>query len=429
MAFFMIAFLANTLVAFVPAELESLFNYTGELFVVVSLPIALMGLINGSQAAKIVAGLFALFALAEIASGLIFPLPGFPQLQAGVLGLFLDTKIFVGIFAMAYLARVDIETVGAFFRFVLFLLIALVWLNLPFQLRDVVDGSQNLFGDRLLRRVGFALPTGLYWHKAISAQMALFAMIACLVLMETPVSRGARTFLRASLGLCLFEIALSLSAKEAISAALVLVIHYATRNGGLQSSKALFSLTAGSAFMVAAIMIPNPLSTVIQERFDRYTGEVAETRIRNLLYSSAADIAVEHFPLGTGPGTFASEPSRSMGYSPVYQRYGFHRVYGGRPDGEASFLLDGFWAKILAEGGILGFLGFAGAILVLLRRIVVMRRFFPNAQIFTFALYAWIAVLPITVAAGILNAERNVLLLAFSGVALASVGIRTRQNG
>lgn len=87
-----------------------------------------------------------------------------------------------------------------------------------------------------------------------------------------------------------------------------------------------------------------------------YTVEGASTGVaRNALYFTAGQIAVDHFPLGTGQGTYASVASK---FTPdcVMADYGINKVYGLDEDNvtEGDFRLDTHWANILGENGILG---------------------------------------------------------------------------
>jgi hypothetical protein len=94
---------------------------------------------------------------------------------------------------------------------------------------------------------------------------------------------------------------------------------------------------------------------------------------RVALYIGSARIAVDHVPLGVGPGRYGSFMSR-VEYSPVYREYGLHRVSGLR-ERNPRYVTDTFWPMILGELGILGlagylaFLGSAGVALWRLARV------------------------------------------------------------
>lgn len=83
---------------------------------------------------------------------------------------------------------------------------------------------------------------------------------------------------------------------------------------------------------------------------------------RGELTVASVEIAMDHFPLGTGFATFGSNTSASGGYySPVYYVYELDTVWGLSPENH-SFLSDTFWPIVLGQ---FGFLGFAIYILML----------------------------------------------------------------
>lgn len=79
------------------------------------------------------------------------------------------------------------------------------------------------------------------------------------------------------------------------------------------------------------------------------------------VYIAAFKIAIDHFPFGSGPGTFGSFPVKVV-YNDLYFDYNLYNVWGlhdvrfNRYD--PSFLLDTYWASILGELGFLGFIVF-----------------------------------------------------------------------
>lgn len=84
---------------------------------------------------------------------------------------------------------------------------------------------------------------------------------------------------------------------------------------------------------------------------------------RAVLTIGSAYVAFDHFPFGTGWGTYGSAFSVEP-YSPVYTMYNMQRVWGISPD-YSEFVSDTFWPMILGQCGIIG-LGLYIAILVLL---------------------------------------------------------------
>ena len=314
-------------------------------------------------------------------------------------------------------AAVDAMTRSMFKRF-LQILILMAWVNLVFIFRDMVDGSQNIFGDRLLVRAGIPLPTGLYIHKAIPAQMGAFAVFACLVLIRFEPNVRKRKIYAASLLVAAMQIMLSFSVKEIIAFTIAIIFYLSSIGARIDYRKAFLATIAFTVLSAGVLVTDNDVSRVVTERFSRYVGDESETRIRILLVNTSLKIANDRFPFGTGAGTFASAPSREMGYSPIYVQYRFYRYVGGRPDGEMNFLLDGFWPKVLAEGGWSGFIAYAMFLTILFRAILHARQEAPESGTLRFVELCWLFALPITLASGILTHERFVMVLAFTGFAL-----------
>lgn len=74
---------------------------------------------------------------------------------------------------------------------------------------------------------------------------------------------------------------------------------------------------------------------------------------RLLLYREAINIANDHFPFGSGQGTYGSFPVKQH-YSDVYISYGLNDKYGLGFDSKPNFLFDSHWASVLGELGYLG---------------------------------------------------------------------------
>ena len=88
---------------------------------------------------------------------------------------------------------------------------------------------------------------------------------------------------------------------------------------------------------------------------------------RAVLTVAAPFIAWDHFPFGTGWGTYGSAFSVEP-YSPVYSMYRMEGVWGLSSD-YPDFVADTFWPMILAQCGFFGFLAFIGVLILLGRRI------------------------------------------------------------
>lgn len=74
---------------------------------------------------------------------------------------------------------------------------------------------------------------------------------------------------------------------------------------------------------------------------------------RTALMSKSIEVADDHFPIGSGFGTFATWNS-GVSYSPLYYKYGLSNIWGLSPN-MYQFVGDTYWPAIIAQFGYLGF--------------------------------------------------------------------------
>ena len=98
-----------------------------------------------------------------------------------------------------------------------------------------------------------------------------------------------------------------------------------------------------------------------------FFSEISDTAARNLLLRECFKIANDHFPTGTGFGTFASHYS-SVEYSPIYEKYGLSTVYGLTKNNPV-FISDSFWPMVIGQNGYVGLVLFCLAIIELFKEI------------------------------------------------------------
>jgi hypothetical protein len=135
------------------------------------------------------------------------------------------------------------------------------------------------------------------------------------------------------------------------------------------SGRAWAAIAAG-AVLVAVVSIPTMGQFYVRtfrEYFARpaQLGEIFEPNPRAApimklhprvaLYAASVAVARDEFPLGAGIGRYGSHMSREV-YSPVYQRYRLHRVFGLR-ERRPIAVTDTFWPMVLGETGVIGFAG------------------------------------------------------------------------
>lgn len=87
---------------------------------------------------------------------------------------------------------------------------------------------------------------------------------------------------------------------------------------------------------------------------------------RAVLLYKGFELANNHFPLGTGFGTFASYYS-GVSYSEVYYDLAIDKVYGLSP-AHPGYIADSFWPMIVGQFGYLGLFCYAGIVILLMKR-------------------------------------------------------------
>ncbi len=92
---------------------------------------------------------------------------------------------------------------------------------------------------------------------------------------------------------------------------------------------------------------------------------------RAVLTIGAPFIAADHFPFGTGWGTYGSAFSIEP-YSPVYDMYWMGGIWGISRS-YSSFVSDTFWPMILGQCGYFGFAALIGLLYLLIRKIFLLR--------------------------------------------------------
>lgn len=92
---------------------------------------------------------------------------------------------------------------------------------------------------------------------------------------------------------------------------------------------------------------------------------------RNVLTNMSFFVAKQHFPFGSGFGTYASAMSGKY-YSSLYYKLGISNIYGLVPS-DPKFVADTFWPMILGENGIIGLVIFGIIIFSLIKQLILYK--------------------------------------------------------
>ena len=84
---------------------------------------------------------------------------------------------------------------------------------------------------------------------------------------------------------------------------------------------------------------------------------------RQIMLKDSIPLALRHFPLGTGFGTFGSTMA-AQNYSPLYEQLGY-TANGGMNPMNTAYLSDCFWPEIFAQFGLIGTILFIGVLILL----------------------------------------------------------------
>jgi hypothetical protein len=99
------------------------------------------------------------------------------------------------------------------------------------------------------------------------------------------------------------------------------------------------------------------ISKNVAENVDYLYDVGIEGHVRLIMYSASLDIALDHFPFGSGAGSFGSISSITSYFSPLYNEYGVTAVPTNTQyavDIGQHTLLDTYWPHIIAEAGVFG---------------------------------------------------------------------------
>lgn len=89
---------------------------------------------------------------------------------------------------------------------------------------------------------------------------------------------------------------------------------------------------------------------------------------RMILLKDSFKLMKEHFPLGTGFGSFGSSIAADY-YSPIYTQLGYEE-YRGMNSKDTMFLSDGFWSTIIGQFGIFGLISFVTVVALFVKKAI-----------------------------------------------------------
>lgn len=322
-----------------------------ELALLAMLPIAVVGLWKHFFGIGLSARLLSLYFIAAAVSSMAaLTVRTDIPVAAPVIGLILDAKFLIFLGALLYLTMRPKKISGDVVLDVCRAIVFVGLVNAPFIVRDILSGGVSLSGIRLGPSNIFGyVPVGLFSHKVNVAMLCSMSLSASLVLYLFTNKERFLLFTGGFMVLLLFASSLK---ELGVLVGVAIVVFRSTSNAKSEVSRAskklilvLFLLIPASAFIVGS-----SIELLVSSRLETY---VLQESTRKALYVTSAEIAGDYFPIGSGAGTYASAPSRSLYYSPLYLEYGIGHLRGASEE-FSSFLMDVGWPKFIGEAGWIG---------------------------------------------------------------------------
>lgn len=184
---------------------------------------------------------------------------------------------------------------------------------------------------------------------AFAASLLNINIVLCLVMYSL---RRKRKYIFLAI-FSFITIALLLFLKSLIAALIIFIIFI----NYFYSSRIVkyFIYVVAALSVLFFIFLSKPLVEEFQYKFNLYFGAGAEKIPRNALYLASFKMAKDHFPFGSGQGTFGSYPVGKQ-YSQIYYDYDLDKLHGLGPDDalgktDSHFIFDTYWTGILGEMG------------------------------------------------------------------------------
>lgn len=318
------------------------FGYWDEFYAVIAIPLFLYKRIGTKIKTAVgikITVLVLLFLVTGLISNVIYEYQGFIGVATDIL---LNTKFFLGIVSTYYIFnKVNLcryqERIKTHIKFILAALLVLAVSNLGFHIFPYGDARFGLPSEMLF----FGHPTGL-------ASVSFFLMLMLAVFYK----EKSNDLIFVAVGTLLVLLSLRLKAIAATFTFCYVFFLVVLRKKELKGWKLLPFL---------------PVATAVgwNEFYGYFFSENTMLHARGALFHTSLKIARDYFPLGTGFGTFASDPSGKY-YSPVYIKYGINEVWGLGKD-RPILVTDTFWPMIIGQTGIIGFIFYVTIIICLFK--------------------------------------------------------------
>lgn len=324
-----------------------IFGYEDELIAVMSIPIWISNLIKKKTGRKkigvslYVGGFFAF----SLAGTIVFKYQDF--VRAALPDMLLCMKFWFCIYFGK--EAFDKFIVGKYAKNIFFHIKLVTWF---YAILTVLNYSARLF-PFFDYRYGIGSNRLFYSHPTVLISCCSFLII--LLLAIKPYIKNPLIYIVLLSGV----MCTSLRSKALANVLIFIVIYYS-------------AIIRREKFTAKSILLLIPIIAFVGwSQIEYYFISLGEGSARAQLLYKSVIIAKDHFPLGTGFGTYGSYYS-AIYYSPVYYMYGLNTVYGLSKD-LYSFICDSFWPMILGQSGFFGMILYGIALYKLFKYIVKLK--------------------------------------------------------
>lgn len=270
----------------------------------------------------------------------------------------------------------------------------------PSVIQELLAAYSNLkfwlmlvLGYTLFRQLNIARNAQrIYFHVKIIIVLYMFLVLLDNVfgLFDSPIRYGFRSSVlfyeapTAFAAYCAFLFVILLALKEYLAISLwwmiaVLFLICSTLRSKSLAAACVFCLIYYFAYIrkkkitlkTLLLFVPVGLLIAWNQISYYFFSDIQSDSARYQLLITSIKIMKDHFPIGSGFGTFASYFS-GVSYSGIYDLYGISNVNGLRP-GATSFIADSFWPMVMGEFGAIGTIFFMVALWLLFKQIQKLR--------------------------------------------------------
>lgn len=327
----------------------SVVAYGDELIALLAIPISLIKLSRNQFLVKIHRGGYgkyvAIFIISGLLGSIVYQYQSF--FKVAVPDMFLCMKFWLAIYVgKSVLSKLSIKIyakkIYSHVRFV----------TAIYAILYVADLGLHLFKATI--RYGMRSTQLMYRHPTVFVACCVFLIGILLAVSEY------NTGWKKCLGVLLLLMCTTLRSKAWAAAIVIVLICY-------------FVFYRKKKITIKTFLLFVPLVVVLawDQIYFYFFSSIQGDSARYQLLIHSFEVMKDHFPIGSGFGTYASGYSGEY-YSSLYSAYGLSGVHGLTKENTA-FVTDSFWPMVIGQTGLIGTVAFGWALLSLFRQIQKVR--------------------------------------------------------